>query len=251
MQTIIEWIESKSRKHRSKKVAGPPKTPPLPVLSLSNEDDEQDKKLKSVLYQNDYMTKPKKKRKHEERIEEELSAALASISTGKAKKSKHDVEGVAPDSKTIKKKKSKRSRSSVLHVNMENKSDFMKHISVEEVEVEFSEKKSSKKRKRKRNEDDNISLDSYRGRSDGVKSSSSGEEDVSKRITKKLKKNLGFVAQSNKKVLVEEMTKFQKKHFLKSKIPVVEISSVSKTKRLKHMKDANNLATQLEDSMQL
>lgn len=211
------------------------------------------------MYQNEYQTKPKKKRKHEQRIEEELSAALASISTshGKAKKSKHNVDGdnlhtVAPDSKAIKKKKSKRNRSPVVHEIMEKKSDFIKRLSIEEIEVEFSEKKSSKKRKRKRNDDDNMSLDSYRGRSNGVKSSSSGDDDVvTKRITKKLKKKLGFVAESNKKVLVEELTEFQKKHFVKSKIPVVEISSVSKAKRLRHMKNANNLATQLEDSMQL
>lgn len=258
-QTIIEWIEAKGRKHRKK--AFPLKTAPIPVLNLNNDDDEQDKKLKSVLYQNEYETKPKKKRKHEQRIEEELSAALASISTtshGKAKKSKHDVDGdilhtVAADSKAIKKKKSKRSRSPVVHKVMEKKSDFLKRLSVEEVEVEFSEKKSSKRRKRKRNDDDNMSLDSYRGRSDMGKSScSSGEDDVvTKRITKKLRRKLGFVAESNKKVLVGELTEFQKKHFLKSKIPVVEISSVSKAKRLKHMKNANNLATQLEDSMQL
>lgn len=257
-QTIIAWIEAKGRKHRSRKEGDTLKTPPLPILSL-NEDDEQDKKLKSVLYQNEYETKPKKKRKHEQRIDEELSAALASISTsqGKAKKSKHNADSdnlhaVAPDSKAIKKKKSKRSRSPIVHEIMEKKSDFMKRLSVEEVEVEFSEKKSSKKRKRKQIDDDNMSLDSFRGRSDGVRSSSSGDDDVvTKRITKKLKKKLGFVAESNKKVLVEELTEFQKQHFVKSKIPVVEISSVNKAKRLKHMKNANILAMQLEDSMQL
>lgn len=183
MQTIIEWIEAKGRKHRSRKEADPRKTPPVPVLSLNNEDDEQDKKLKSVLYQNEYETKSKKKRKHEQRVEDELSSALASISTshGKAKKSKHSsdpVHTVAPESRTIRKKRPKRNRSPVVHEIMENKGEFMKRLSVEEVEVEFSEKKSSKNRKRKRNEDDTMSLDSYRGRSDGVKSSSSGDDDV-------------------------------------------------------------------------
>lgn len=269
-QEITEkWVEACTRKHKTKSLykseLSSAQRTSATTTSSAPRLDEDDKRVNDLLYQNEYFISSKKKRKQQEKIDRELSLALASISTGQPKSKKHKTKQsndtsnepnwhtVADESKAIKKKSKKHSRhhSKLPKCVSGAKNEFIKKLPIEKIQISFDKK--SRKRKRDTN-DDNISLNSYRDKSDEDVDSTNHSDDscsVTTAISKKLKSKLGLITKKNKKIIIDNLTDFQKDHFKKSGLPYVEIKTIS-TRRIKEDQNrSRSLANKMDESMNL
>lgn len=214
----------------------------------TNGEDENDS-IKEITYQNEYYTHSAKTQKQRKKIDEELSAALASITTGSTKKDKSkncelqndEWHNVADSSKSIKKKKSKKDRK--MSPTILNGEDIL-NVTIVNEEIPRKKKKS-----RKRDfEDDRISMDSYRleaEKTENIDKDDMGDyvnmiEDVPKK--KKSKKN--------KKLTGEDLIEFEKDHLKKSRT-ILENNTLGNCARYKKDKQINRLASKMYESMQI
>lgn len=254
-QIVQKWIETKSRKHKTKMAYQEEKQQELHIT----ETDDNNDSINNIIYQNDYHIQSTKKQKQRKKIDEELSAALASISTGeettsKSKRDKSKINNsqdewhnIADSSKAIKKKKSKKDRKSsrsptliieAVEINSEVPS-IDETSPLTKVNNEDVPRKKKKSRKRI-HEDDQVSLDSYRLKADENKEAEKTIDFDSGEFPKKKK------SKKSKKNAFEILSEFENEHLQKAGKIHDENS-----RWYKKQTQINTLALKMNKSMQI